>query len=214
MTSFPDQFDENTHPLPDNLGRAGGEAVQQLAERGYEVRIGLTPELAEQILTMSKEPSIRKYCPKDSSERFADFESTKRWLSKGRAMFLLLKQSGDGKPGLAGYGWSGAGSSRYVPGGDITFALRIGEAGQGQGLATPFSQLILSASAAIYGAKNIWLETWSSNGGAVHIYHKLGFVDVDKQPDRRVLPDGGSAEDTRLYMSLSNELLGQRTAGL
>lgn len=209
MTDFPDKFDETTQPLPDDLGQAGNEAARQLAERGYEVRAGLTTELAGQILTMSQEPSIREYCPKDSGERFADLESTKRWLSKGRAMFLLLERSDGGKLDLAGYGWSGAASSRHVPDGEITFALRVGEAGQGQGLATPFSQLILSSTAILYGAKNIWLETWASNGGAVHIYHKLGFTDVDKQPDRRLLPDGGTADDTRLYMSLPNELLPQ-----
>lgn len=204
---YPNKFDETTRSLPDGLGQAAAEAARQLAGRGYEVRIGLTPEFAREISAMSKEPSIREYCHRDSGERFADLESAERWLAKGRAVFLLLKRSDGGQLDLAGYGWSGAGTSRHVPEGEITFALRVGESGQGQGLATPFSQLILSASAVLYDAKNIWLETWASNGGAVHIYHKLGFTDVAEAPDRRPLPDGGTIADTRIYMSLPNDLL-------
>ncbi len=207
MTDFPNKFDETTGSLPDGLGPAGAEAAGQLADRGYEVRLGLTSEFAREISAMALEPSIREYCPRDSGERFADLESTGRWLSKGRAMFLLLKHSDSGQFKLAGYGWSGSLSSPRAPGGEVTFALRIGEAGQGQGLATPFSQLILSTTAVLYGAKNIWLETWASNGGAVHVYHKLGFTDVAEAPDQRPLPDGGTTADTRIYMSLSNDLL-------
>lgn len=207
MTDFPDKFAEATRLLPDGLGPAGAEAAQQLADRGYEVQLGLTPESAREISTMALEPSICEYCPRDSGERFTDLESAGRWLSKGRAIFLLLKRSDSGQLKLAGYGWSGAGSSPHVPDGQITFALRIGETGQGQGLATPFSQLILFASAVLYGAKNIWLETWASNGGAVHVYHKIGFTDVAEAPDQRLLPDGGTTADTRIYMSLSNDLL-------
>jgi ribosomal protein S18 acetylase RimI-like enzyme len=207
MMNFPNKFGETTGPLPDGLGQAAAEAAQQLAGRGFEVRLGLTTEFAREISAMALEPSIREYCPRDSGERFADLESAGRWLSKGRAMFLLLKRSDNDKLSLAGYGWSGAVSSPKAPGGEITFALRIGETGQGQGLATPFSRLILSASAVLYGAKNIWLETWASNGGAVHVYHKLGFTDVAEALDRRPLPNGGTIADTRIYMSLSNDLL-------
>lgn len=207
MTDFPDKLDETARPLLTDLGQAGAEAVQKLSENGYEVRLGLTPEFARAISTMAQEPSIREYCPRDSGERFTDLRSAERWLAKGRAMFLLLKRSDGGQLKLAGYGWSGAESSPRVPDGQITFALRIGEAGQGQGLATPFSQVILSATAVLYGAKNIWLETWASNGGAVHVYHKLGFTDVAEASDQRLLPDGGTTADTRIYMSLPNDLL-------
>lgn len=206
MTDFPDKFDENIRLLPDDLGEAGAEAVQKLAERGYEVQIGLTPELADQISTMSEEPSIREFCPKDCSQRFKDRTATENWLKKKRAVFMLLKRDG-GKLSLAGYGWAGPGSSRHAPGGEHTFAVRIGEAGQGQGLAAPFSWLIVAASAVLFGAKEFWLETWASNGGAVHIYHKIGFKTIDEQPDKRPANDGQTIADTRVYMSLPNDLL-------
>ncbi len=85
--------------------------------------------------------------------------------------------------------------------------MRVGEASQGQGLATPFSRLILAGSATLYGSQDMWLETWASDGAAVHIYHKLGFEDVDSQVDQRPTAGGQTVADTRLYMSLPNELL-------
>lgn len=203
---FPNKFDEATHPLPDGLGQAGTEAAQQLAGSGYEVQFGLTPELADAISAMSQEPSIREYCPKDCGKRFKDKAATEHWLGKKRAVFVLLKREGDGLS-LAGYGWAGPGSSSHAPGGKNTFAVRIGEAGQGQGLAAPFSWLIVAASAALFGAKNFWLETWASNGGAVHVYHKIGFKTVDEQADKRPTREGQTISDTRVYMTLPNELL-------
>jgi hypothetical protein len=208
MISWPDKFDDATRPLPTgNLGQAGAEAARKLAERGYEVHAGLTSELAAQVLTMSTEPSIREFCPKDLSERFIDRAATERWLAKKRAAFLLFRREDSGSLGLAGYGWSGAGSNHYAPKGDTTFAVRIGEAGQGHGLAAPFSWLIIAASTYLYGAQDFWLETWASNGGAVHIYHKIGFVTVAEQSSERLVPDGKTITDTRIYMSLPNELL-------
>jgi ribosomal protein S18 acetylase RimI-like enzyme len=206
MMDFPDKFDEATRSLPDGLGPAGTEAVKKLAARDYEVQIGLTPELAGQILTMSQEPSIREYCPKDYGERFADRASTERWLEKKRVTFVLLKRQGD-ELSLAGYGWAGPGSSSHAPGGENTFAVRIGEAGQGQGLAAPFSWLIIAGSAVLFGARDFWLETWASNGGAVHIYHKIGFETVAEEPNERLTGDDQKTPDTRVYMSLPNELL-------
>ncbi|MEK7059410.1 MAG: GNAT family N-acetyltransferase [Patescibacteria group bacterium] len=191
----------------DNLGEAGQQAFQKLADRGYEVRVGLTSELADQIEAMAREPSIREFCPNDCGGRFADRASTELWLSKRRATFLLVNKSDSDDLRLVGYGWVGLGSNDHIRGGETTFAIRIGEAGQGQGLATPFAQLIVSAAAAIYGAKNMWLETWQSNGGAVHVYHKIGFEDVAEEPAERADSTGQKIPDTRLYMSLPNERL-------
>ena len=208
MMPFANGLDAATHILPaDRFGEAGAQAIEQLAAKGYEVHYGLTPEFATAIITMAREPSIREYCPRDSGERFVDLDSTKLWLSKGRTVFLLLKRTDSGELQLAGYGWAGAATSGQVPGGQSTFALRMGEAGQGQGLATPFAQLIVSAATVLYSAQNMWLETWASNGAAVHIYHKLGAVQVAEKPDQRPLPNGETVADTRLYMTLPAESL-------
>lgn len=208
MIDFPTAFTDNTQPLPaDGLGDKGAQAVQQLAAQNYEVHIGLTKDFAQAISAMALEPNIREYCPKDSSQRFSDLQATEHWLTKGRAVFLLLKRSSTGDLALAGYGWAGPGSDAHVPGGKTTFALRIGEVGQGQGLATPFAWLIVAATAALYDARDIWLETWASNGAAVHIYQKLGAQPAAEESADRPLPDGGSVADKRLYMTVPNNLL-------
>lgn len=206
MTDFPTTFDDEVRPLPQGLGQAGDEAVKKLEERGYEVRVGLTEELADRITVMSQEPSIREFCPKDCTQRFADREAAGHWLSKQRVVFLLMKKE-EGRLSLAGYGWAGPGVSSHAPGGKNTFAVRVGQAGQGQGLAAPFSWLIIAGTAVLYGARDFWLETWASNGGAVHIYHKIGFVTVDEQVDERSSRDGKTIADTRVYMTLDNSLL-------
>ncbi|HEY5442613.1 MAG TPA: GNAT family N-acetyltransferase [Candidatus Saccharimonadales bacterium] len=209
MSDFPTGFSDNPTPLQD--GTLDSQAAELLAGQNCEVRLGLTPAYAEQILAMSQEPGIREYCPKDSSERFTDRAAAEHWLSKQRAVFLLLKKSGD-ELQLVGYGWAGPGYNEHVPEGETTFALRNGEAGQGQGLAAPFSRQIIVASAALYDAQNFWLETWASNGAAVHIYHKLGFATVSQAPGERPAADGSKVADTRIYMRLPNQLLGRPAA--
>lgn len=208
MGSFPAGYDHVLNALnPDTLTGSSRDALQELESKGYEVRYGLTFELADEIAKMALEPSIKEYCPNDCGDRFANREATEKWLGKGRAAYLLLKKDETGGLILAGYGWAGAGTSSHVPGGETTFALRAGEIGQGQGLATPFSKLIIQSSANLFDARKFWLETWQSNGGAVHIYHKLGFEDVDSEQDYRVTAEGQKVADTRLYMSLSEQAL-------
>lgn len=203
MMPFADSLARGTEALPsDRLGEAGAQAIEQLAAKGYEIHTGLTLEFAAAITKMAQEPSIREYCPRDSAERFTDLEATEQWLSKGRTVFLLLKREDNGDLSLAGYGWAGEAATEHVPGGQSTFALRVGQLGQGQGLATPFARLVVTAAIELYGAKNMWLETWASNGAAVHIYQKLGAVQVAEKPDQRPRPDGTTIADTRLYMTL------------
>src|SRR5581483_3049165 len=138
--SLPTNFTDLQQIRPDKVKPNAQTALSELNEKGFQVFTGLTPELAADVLIMSKEPAIREYCPKDSSERFSDQAAVQDWLSKGRAFFSLQR---DGQ--LIGYGWTGQATSSHVSGGQTTFALRIGEAGHGQGLATPFSWVTISA---------------------------------------------------------------------
>jgi len=206
MTPFPASYDNELQPLPlEQMSEAGRQAVQALESKGYLVQAGLTPEYADAIHAMSQEPSIQEYCPKDSGERFTNRQTTAEWLSKGRATYLLLHKRDNGSLELAGYGWVGAKQSSQVPGGETTFSLRVGEGHQGKGLAAPFSVSMLAAATATYGAEHMWLETWESNGGAVHIYHKLGFSDVAEKPEQRPSVSGHSVADTRIYMTKKND---------
>lgn len=206
MTPFPASYDTELQPLPaQQMSEAGRQAIELLDSKGYEVKAGLTPEYADAIHTLSLEPSIREYCPKDSSERFTDRETTAKWLSKQRATYLLLCRLDNGDLELAGYGWVGTKQSPEVPGGETTFSLRVGEGHQGKGLAAPFSVSMLEAATATYGSQHMWLETWGSNGGAVHIYHKLGFIDVAEKNEERPSISGHNVADTRIYMTKKDD---------
>lgn len=197
---FPIDFDQSTEVLRPEFDNDTNTAIEDLDRRGFSVRHGLTPAMVDQIAAMAKEEHIREYCPRDcTDERFATLVSTRAWLARGHAVFLLVKKD-DNQP--VGYGWSGPKTSEEVPGGETTFAIRIAEAGLGQKLSWPFSQVILGATIKLYGAKSLWLETWESNQGAHRIYEKLGFKPVAKKPGSRPTADGGRAEDVRLFMSL------------
>jgi GNAT superfamily N-acetyltransferase len=212
MIPFPDAYDTALQPLPaEQMSEAGQQAIESLKSKGYEVQAGLTPEYADAIARLSLEPSIQEYCPKDSSERFTNREATAQWLSKKRATYLLLHRSDDGSLGLAGYGWVGTKQSPHVPGGETTFSLRVSENHQGKGLAAPFSVAMLAAATATYGAPHIWLETWASNGGAVHIYHKIGFNDVADQAEDRPSRVGPNVPDIRMYMTINEDEHGAKT---
>lgn len=198
--SFPTDFVQSSTALTDqNLPECRAE-IARLADAGFEVQVGLTESYADQIIRLCQEPAIREFCPNDTGKRFKNLTSTANWLAKGRAAFLLVKKNADSDV-VAGYGWAGKATSAHVPQGQTTFAIRIGQAGQGQGLATPFAKIIMQVSAKLYGAKGFWLETWQSNGGAVHVYNKLGFKDVNQVDDERP-SSNGTVPDIRLYMSL------------
>jgi ribosomal protein S18 acetylase RimI-like enzyme len=206
MKPFPTILTDTTQPLSELLvDSADQEIIQQLAAQNYEVHLGLTPEFAAAIAVIAEQSSIREYCPRDRAERFKNRTVTEEWLSKGRAVFLLLRRTDEGELQIAGYGWSGRGTSPEVPGGETTFALRINETDQGHGLSAPFAKLILSATTALYGAPYLWLETWASNGGAVHVYHKLGFATVTEKPGDRPTAVGQTVPDVRFYMTLSGQ---------
>jgi phosphoglucosamine mutase len=200
---FPNTYDTDLQPmLAGRMSEAGKQAIGSLEGKGYEVHTGLTPDYADAIAAMANEPSIKEYCPNDSGSRFKNRETTAEWLSKKRATYLLLQKSENGEPlRLAGYGWVGAKHSSQVTGGETTFSLRIGEDHQGKGLASPFAVCMLSAAAATYDTPHMWLETWASNGGAVHIYHKIGFITVAEKPDARPTLGGQTVADTRLFMA-------------
>ncbi|HVA10943.1 MAG TPA: hypothetical protein VNG32_02130 [Candidatus Dormibacteraeota bacterium] len=207
MMPFPDSYANELGQLPaEQMGEDGRAAIESLKTKGYEVRVGLTPEFADAIAAMALEPSIKEYCPNDSGSRFINRQTTAQWLSNKRATFLLLHKADNGELELAGYGWVGAKQSPLVPGGENTFSLRVGENHQGRGLAAPFSVSMLYGATAIYGARHIWLETWESNGGAVHIYHKIGFNDVAAKQEERSSTNGQMVPDTRLFMSRDEDV--------
>jgi hypothetical protein len=197
-TSLPTTFAADSKPLtPDT-----DSSIKELAARGFVILNGFTEYLAGAISQMAGQKHIREFCPNDPAKRFATKETTARWLSKGRCMFVLaLDKDEDGWRAI-GYGWTGSESSPDVPGGETTFAIRLGEEALGQKLSLPFARAIIAGSSALYDTKNVWLETWQSNAAAVHTYQKVGFQQVSQRQGRRKQPGGGTTPDTRLFMRL------------
>jgi hypothetical protein len=215
MSNFPTKFVERVEVLEPGIGKAGNEALARLREKGFSVGIGLTEYYAGAIGVMGYQPSIREYCPRDSSEtRFATVASTEQWLKKngGRGAFLLL-QGENRNASAEGYAWAGYEPHVLLPKHEITSAYRIGERAQGQGLAKDFFQVVVSGTNTLYlDNEQVGLETWQSNKAA-GIYPKIGFELINKAKEEELRPTldpeavDGMVTDLRLYMGYSSELL-------
>lgn len=215
---YPTQFAEQTTPLPFGLGVRADEAMCELASRHLTVHTGLTTEFARAIGSIAQQRTIQEYCRNDAAKRFTNIESTATWLRKGddtlrafgRGVFLLLHEDSEHTTKLAGYGWTGPELSARLPGGKVTFAVRMNEAFQGMGAARPFTNLIVAGSAALYGARDIWLEAWGSNTRATSAYERVGFVHHPEATEYALRPSlryNSDVPDVRLYMSLPDEML-------
>lgn len=206
MSKYPTELYPTLLDIPvATLSNDANQSFSTLAEKGYIIKEGLTKEIIEQLQNIITEDSIREYCPKDQSERFTNVQIAENWMQKGRAFYVLLHAENNSSIiTIAGYGWIGEKQTSLVPGGETTFSLRISEQHQGNGLAGPFSACMLSAAQEKYGAKKLWLETWASNRGAVHIYHKLGFHNVAEKEDQRPSLVAPQINDTRIYMDIED----------
>lgn len=198
MNAFPTTFTAETEWVEiDNLPEDIKPALEMLESNGFRIQLGMQETDVAQLSEIVQQPSIREFCPNDATKRFKDVPTTEAWFTKGRLMFLLKEPMTDT---IAGYGWFGPGTNERVPGANLTGALRLNEQYQGKGLATPFLAVMLAYTRAFWPDETMWFETWQSNTGAVHIYQKVGFETVDQHADTRPTAEGGTIEDTRLFM--------------
>lgn len=225
MSSYPTGFSADLQPLPVDLGERGNEARARLAARGFIVVAGHTEYTAGTVSAIARQPHIKdKMCPKDPTEkRFGSLGSTREWLKKGggRAMFLLARVATGGvelnidKPVqdqvvVEGYGWTGNEPCDKLPNNPTTFAVRVGENALGNRAAEPFTTLIITGSAALYGATGFGLETWEDNTKAVAAYEAAGWqLENRAENEERRLADGTVELATRRYYSYPDEYLPQ-----
>jgi hypothetical protein len=136
---------------------------------------------------MATQRHIVEYCPNDST-RFGTQAAVGKWVGKngGRLVHVLSRIQADGDRRPIGWGWEGMGECEELPDHPITLAVRLGEEGLKQGLAMPFTTLIVAGSAALSRAnpRQVGLETWASNK-AVGVYEKAGFVHITSKGDMR-----------------------------
>lgn len=230
--NFPTEFASELEPLPMCISEAADAAIERLAERGFKVLRGLTTEAAAQVRPITLQQSIGHNCHKDRGvTRFATEGSTATWLTKGipdgrhGRDFYGLYLLGEDPENLtmAGYGWTGpelcdvfanllenqsdisvtSVDPYLLESANVTWAERISEEFQGQGLAAPFGTLITAGTRHFNpGVETIWLDTWGSNGPAFPTYSKIGFVYVPEadHPAIHQTANGDRFDDVRLHM--------------
>lgn len=213
---FPTTFADKPYQL--GLGDvAPGHTMplMALARKGYAVEVGITPEDVPSLTEIARQEGVREYCPNDLAHRWTDEETTEKQLAKdgGRGVFLLRNIATNA---IAGFGWTGKSSDeerQILTMCEHTFAVRLHEGTRGQGLAVPFSQIIVAGSMSVFRARRIGLETWASNNAAVNTYVKAGAElvrAVTGQPrptldKHKSINETGQyvTDDTRLYMNFS-----------
>lgn len=209
---FPNTFATERYQLGlHDLAPKYSMPLAELGRKGYVVEVGLMREDVAAITEIAGQTGVREYCRRDLDERWTDEASAEKQLAKdtGRGAFLLRKIANNA---ISGFGWTGlAGADeRAITQYEHTFAVRLHQDTQGQGLATPFSQVIVAGSMSVFRARRIGLETWASNGAAVNAYLRAGAqlvraVSGQLRPtldETKPLNDKGQhvTEDTRLYM--------------
>lgn len=210
---FPTTFTNEMHVVhPYHVAAKHAQPFVDLANKGYEVAVGLRREDVSGLADIAQQPGTREYCPKDLTARWGTEELAEKQLTKdgGRGVLRLVSRD-TGQ--IMGFGWTGRMSQEeqaLLPGCENTFALRLHEDSRGQKLGTPFSKAIVAASMVIFKARNIGLETWASNTPAVRTYlgaQAVLVTTVDSQrptlqtgPHTHLNEGVRSRADVRLYM--------------
>ncbi len=181
---YPTTLSEIPQPLPANIDQSF------LHERDLEVMVGLTPELAEQLIENSKQEHIVASCEHDADERFVDMDSLQAWQERGHLVLPLVRKLGNGTLRLVGIGWFRAGESRGehgpIPGSKATLAIRLYQEGLRQGIAPHYLRVMLDAHEQLIGSNDgMTLKTFSDNQKALRSYYENGFEVVDHGFDTR-----------------------------
>jgi RimJ/RimL family protein N-acetyltransferase len=202
--AYQTEFLDESYTLPAHTMEAEDrDALEALSHNGYEIRYGLTAAYAGSIAVLANQGHIREFSPKDAADRFKTIPDSEKWLagSGGVGMFILLKDD-DWVQRVAGYGWTTPRENPAIPGSQTAFEIRLGESARDKKLAATFGRMIIAGSAAIYGSRNFWLETWESNSAAVRAFHRIGFEITGAFPQKRQDTIGREYEDHRLFMAL------------
>lgn len=156
----------------------------------YKIVHELSDEHIRQLVAYTMEDADIRWFTRDA-QRFADFESAKRFIGQVKIYALLFDDE------LAGIIWF---TNKLLPNKsyieefahnlyDTTFAIRLYEPAKGKKLALPFMQ---EAFSQFEEQKNqnygIWLESRADNSRAIHLYQKFGFRKISEpDSDNRIL---------------------------
>lgn len=207
--SYPTAFAETLTPLDAKLlDDAGQKALTSLGRLGLGVYVGFRREDVSEVGRIAQEEGVVEFCPRDGNPddpkaRFPDEERAEAWQQRGPGMFQLRSLADFT---LGAYSWTRPETCSFIPGQETTSAFRVSKKLAGKGIGTLLAAVTVSGAAGLYGAKNIGLETWASNTGAVRAYLKSGATLVTTKDDYRptLRPDeretNGIRRDVRLFM--------------
>lgn len=172
MANFPTGFEAPHYIDPAEITARYAAPFIELDKLGYVVVAGLCPANVADLTEISEQAGTLEYCPNDIAKRWTDIPTAEKQLGKdgGRGAFRLEKIA---TSETAAHGWTGKSSAderAFLPDCENTFAVRVNERFQRQGLGKLFSHAIVAGSMGLYRAKRIGLETWASNTGAVKSY--------------------------------------------
>ena len=154
-------------------------AGNPLRKHRYLIERGWSDELADQLVSASREPQIVRYTPNDAAERFSTPEAAQEWYERKQPTIYALSRAAE----LAGVIWY---SHRPRPelAADHTFAIRMYDSARGKGLAVPFMTVAEADFRNIAHPDGIWLETDMDNSVARNLYRKIGYKVVAASPAR------------------------------
>ena len=210
MAEFPTTFAETPHVIqPSDVPAKFAMTFMQLSSKGYDVVAGLDRASVPALTEIAEQEGVREFCPNDLTRRWGNGEMAAQQLAKagGRGVLRLVNRRDNS---TLGFGWTGSISEEeraLLPMCENTFALRLHEAARGKKLGEPFSRAIVAGSMALWGARNIGLETWASNTAAVKTYLNAGAPLVTTKDDVRPTLNRHNFQyqnhrnDVRLYMN-------------
>lgn len=212
MTHFPNTFEESPYILsPSDLPSQHSQYLRQLHSKGYDVAAGLTRTDVPALTEIAQQTGTVEFCPNDLKRRWGNEQMAEQQLAKegGRGVLRLVKRRTGATHGFGWTGQIGEEEQEYLPMCENMFALRLHEASRGKKLGVPFSRIIVAGSMALWGARNIGLETWASNTAAVRTYLSAGAELVTTKDAIRPTQVRGPGSfqhnnhrnDVRLYMN-------------
>ncbi len=166
----------------ENITRIENTLSVPLDAEGFSAYRGWSENLAEQLVTRSREPEMLRRVPRDALQRFRDVDSAHEWYRKNKRIVYALAHEAI----LGGVVWFSS-APRAENNASHTFAIRMYESSRERGMAGPFmSAALVDFENLDEGMQNIWLETDNDNLPALKLYKQQGFTPIHQDKDGRV----------------------------
>lgn len=142
---------------------------------------GWNDAIAEELVELSKEEEIRKFTPRDETDRFPSVEAANKWFKAKEHIVYVLKHKDGMIGGLMWFSYE----PREELQSDYTIGIRMYGSLRGKGLAGSFMEACHADFRFESGyAGGIWLTTDADNERARHVYMQHGYMVRDEHDGR------------------------------